>query len=108
MSQVAFSIRMERQLKDDFSRFCDEIGMSMSTAFVVFAKEALREQRIPFEVSTRHSVAKDNPFDALRAQAQAQFAGRPEPSLAEINAVIAEVRRDRRDRKARTAKVARP
>ena len=42
MAQTAFSIRMDDALKRDFSQFCENIGMTMSTAFVVFAKAALR------------------------------------------------------------------
>ena len=52
MAQVAFSIRMDEDLKKDFSEFCDDVGMSMSTAFVIFAKACLREGRIPFEIGT--------------------------------------------------------
>ena len=52
MAQVAFSIRMDEDLKRDFSQFCSDIGMSMSTAFVVFAKACLREGRIPFKIGT--------------------------------------------------------
>ena len=50
MAQTAFSIRMDEGLKRDFSQFCENIGMTMSTAFVVFAKAALRSRKIPFEI----------------------------------------------------------
>ena len=50
MAQTAFSIRMDDALKRDFSQFCENIGMTMSTAFVVFAKAALRNRKIPFEI----------------------------------------------------------
>lgn len=51
MSQTNVNIRMDSKLKKDFSSFCEEIGMSMTTAFCVFAKTAVREKRIPFEIS---------------------------------------------------------
>ena len=95
MSQVAFSIRMDEELKKDFGRFCEEIGMSMSTAFTVFAKEAVREGRIPFEVGTRGAPRSLRAFHALRAQALERFRNRPEPDLDEINALIAKTRRER-------------
>ena len=95
MSQVAFSIRMDEELKKDFGRFCEEIGMSMSTAFTVFAKEAVREGRIPFEVGTRGAPRSLTAFHALRAQALERFRNRPEPDLDEINALIAKTRRER-------------
>ena len=41
----------------------------------------------------------------MRAQVQAQLKGKPEPTLDEINAMIAEVRRERRGRKATNAQL---
>ena len=51
------NIRMDADLKADFEQFCSEIGLSMSAAMNVFAKAAVRQQRIPFEVS-----AQEDPF----------------------------------------------
>ena len=51
MAQTSINIRMDEDLKKQFDAFCSDIGMSMSTAFCVFAKTAVREQRIPFEIS---------------------------------------------------------
>ncbi len=119
MAQTAFSIRMDEGLKRDFSQFCENIGMTMSTAFVVFAKAALRNRRIPFEIYDYRQDAEDaksmeierirqsarEAFDGMRAQVQAQLKGKPEPTLDEINAMIAEVRRERRGRKATNAQL---
>ena len=35
-----------------FDKFCSEIGLSVSSAFNIFAKTVVREQRIPFELTT--------------------------------------------------------
>ncbi len=51
MAQTSINIRMDEELKRDFDTFCSEIGMSMTTAFCIFAKTAVREQRIPFVLS---------------------------------------------------------
>ena len=110
MAQVAFSIRMDEKLKRDFGQVCSDVGMSMSTAFVIFAKETLRARQIPFSVGTRQpprrrtarrdegepSSARDA-WEKMRAQAQAQYKYQPEPTLDEINAMIAEVRRERHE-----------
>ena len=56
MSQTNINIRIDKKLKDEFDKFCSDIGMSMTTAFCVFAKKAVREQRIPFEITA------DDPF----------------------------------------------
>ena len=50
MAQTNVNIRMDEELKKQFDAFCSEIGMNMTTAFCVFAKTAVRERRIPFEI----------------------------------------------------------
>ena len=52
MAQASVSIRMDADLKRQFDEFCSEIGMTMTTAFCVFAKTAVRERRIQFEISS--------------------------------------------------------
>ena len=39
---------------------CDEIGLSMSAAFTIFAKKVSRERRIPFELSADPFYSEDN------------------------------------------------
>ena len=51
MAQVLVNFRMDSELKRDMEETCRELGMSMSTAFTIFAKKMSREKRIPFEVS---------------------------------------------------------
>ncbi|MEG0998419.1 MAG: type II toxin-antitoxin system RelB/DinJ family antitoxin [Clostridiales bacterium] len=50
MAQTNVNIRMDEDLKKQFDAFCTEVGMNMTTAFCVFAKTAVREQKIPFEI----------------------------------------------------------
>jgi len=51
MAQTNINIRMDEELKKQFDKFCSDIGMTMTTAICVFAKKAVREQRIPFEIT---------------------------------------------------------
>ncbi len=51
MSQVLVNFRMDAEDKKGMEEVCKELGMSMSTAFTIFAKKMRRERRIPFEVS---------------------------------------------------------
>ena len=44
---------MDEKLKSDFGELCENIGMNITTAFTVFAKKAVAEQRIPFELSVK-------------------------------------------------------
>lgn len=51
MSQVLVNFRLDEEDKRGMEAVCHELGMSMSTAFTIFAKKMSREKRIPFEVS---------------------------------------------------------
>lgn len=57
MAQTSLNIRMDENLKKQFDSLCEEIGMSMTTAVCIFAKKAVRERRIPFELT-----ADSDPF----------------------------------------------
>ena len=52
MAQTNINIRMDAQLKNQFETFCANVGLTMSAAFNVFAKTAVRQQKIPFEITT--------------------------------------------------------
>ena len=52
MAQTNVNIRMDEATKIAFDKFCQEIGISVSSAFNIFAKTVVREQRIPFELTT--------------------------------------------------------
>jgi DNA-damage-inducible protein J len=52
MAQTNINIRMDKQLKDQFETFCNNTGLTMSTAFNVFARTSVRLQKIPFEITT--------------------------------------------------------
>ena len=51
MSQVLVNFRLDAEDKKGMEEVCKELGMSMSTAFTIFAKKVRRERRIPFDVS---------------------------------------------------------
>ena len=101
MAQTAFTVRMDSETKKRFDELCKDFGMSANTAFNVFARTVVKQERIPFEVeSLREMEQKENArklgeaFDKIRADVQRR--GIPEMSLEEINAIIKEVREERR------------
>ena len=51
MAQTNICIRIDESIKKQFDKFCEEIGMNMTTAINIFIKRVLREQRIPFALS---------------------------------------------------------
>lgn len=69
MAQTTINIRMDEGLKANFSKFCENVGMSMTTAFCMFAKNTVKNQALPFEVTTRKREDKD-PFWSEENQAR--------------------------------------
>jgi DNA-damage-inducible protein J len=59
VSTINVSIRMDTDLKQQSERLFADMGMNMTTAFTIFAKAAVREGRIPFEI-------KVDPFYSLQ------------------------------------------
>ena len=60
MAQTNINIRIDEDLKKQFEAFCSNIGMTMTTAFCVFAKAAVRKQKIPFEISVDPFYSESN------------------------------------------------
>ncbi len=63
MAQTNVNIRMDETLKKQFDHLCSELGLNMSTAFTVFAKTMVRQQKIPFEISLDSAVTDDVDHD---------------------------------------------
>ena len=51
MSMKTITVRMDDGLKKNADALFAELGMNFSTALNIFVRQAVREQRIPFEVS---------------------------------------------------------
>ena len=51
MAQTLINFRIEENTKKELEKICNELGITMSTAFNIFAKKVIREKRIPFDVS---------------------------------------------------------
>ena len=51
MAQTLINFRIEENTKKELEKICNELGITMSTAFNIFAKKVIREKRIPFGVS---------------------------------------------------------
>lgn len=51
MAQAMVNFRMDEDLKKGMEDACKEMGLSMTTAFTIFATKVSREKRIPFEVA---------------------------------------------------------
>lgn len=50
MEQASVCVRMDAALKSKFEDFCNDMGMTMTTAINIFARKVVREKRIPFDI----------------------------------------------------------
>lgn len=51
MAQTNVNIRLDDDVKQQFGAICDDLGMSMSTAFNIFAKAVIRTDGFPFDLN---------------------------------------------------------
>lgn len=57
---VNVNFRMDEDLKKSMEKVCSDMGLSMTTAFTIFAKTVSREKRIPFEVTADPFYSESN------------------------------------------------
>lgn len=50
-------MKLQRKL---YSEVCSEMGMTMSTAFTIFAVKVAKERRIPFEITADSFYSNSN------------------------------------------------
>lgn len=60
MGQTMINFRMDEELKKNMEEICKDLGLSMTTAFTIFAKKMTREKRIPFDVSVDPFYSESN------------------------------------------------
>lgn len=51
MSKVSTNINLDTELKKNAQELFADLGMDLTTAVTIFIKQAVREQKIPFEIS---------------------------------------------------------
>ena len=49
-NSINVTIRLDREVKERAEQLFSDLGMNLSTAFNVFAKQSLRQGKIPFEI----------------------------------------------------------
>ena len=47
---ITVSLQLDEQMKAELDEMCSEMGMNITTFFMIYAKKALRERRIPFSI----------------------------------------------------------
>ena len=75
MGKVMVNFRMDEDLKKIFEEYCGNIGMSLGTAFTIFAKKVIRDGKIPFELDGDPFYSREN-IDRLTKSIQSLEAGK--------------------------------
>ncbi len=60
MAQAMVNFRIDEALKQNMEQVCKEMGLSMTTAFTMFATKVSREKRIPFEITADPFYSESN------------------------------------------------
>ena len=68
---ITVSLRFEDEMKKQLDEMCDEMGMNLTTFFMIYAKRALRDRKIPFDI-----VAPADPFSSASNLKQLEKADR--------------------------------
>ena len=58
MESLTLNVRVDSNDKKQFEKFCSSVGMNVSTAINMFIKKVLKEQKMPFEISTESEFEK--------------------------------------------------
>ena len=104
MADTVVTIRVDENAKQRFDKFCGDVGISMSAALNMFIYTVIREQKIPFEISSDREKILQQGREALKSlQEEAKRNGISEMTMEEIDAEIALARKERREREAKNA-----
>lgn len=69
---TTISLRFDDDMKKELDDMCDEMGMNLTTFFMIYAKKVLRDRKIPFEICAPidpfYSQSNTNSIKAAREQ----------------------------------------
>ena len=75
MTQAMVNFRLDKELKESMEHVCREMGLSMTTAFTIFATKVTKEKRIPFEVAVDPFYSQENMARLRKSIAQMEATG---------------------------------
>lgn len=67
MENVNVTIRMDKNLKKQADEVFHELGMSFTTAVTLFAKQCVRDRKIPFEICLEPNQVTIDALNELQA-----------------------------------------
>lgn len=68
MATTNVTIRMDEELKRQAEELFSDLGINMTTAITIFTKQAVREQRIPFNITRGYNEETVKAIENVRNQ----------------------------------------
>ena len=83
------TLRFDDAMKRELDNMVDEMGMNLTTFFMVYAKRALRDRRIPFDITAPEDAfySESNMEQLRHSIAQAKTGKTVIKSMAELDAM---------------------
>ena len=97
MAGVNLTVRLDEDTKREFDVFCQNVGITITTAINMFIKATLRTRELPFAITDidaqkQARIAFGEAFRSVQERSVAN--GTSSLSLDEINSIVAECRRE--------------
>lgn len=77
MANTNITIRIDERLKADLQKLMSNLGLDMTTFFTLAAKQAVREQAIPFNVSMNVGKYNERDYEFARKNTKYNADGVP-------------------------------
>ncbi len=82
------SVRVDSEVKKEFSSWCNSVGMNTSTAVNMFITKVLADRKLPFEVGSKEDEYYDEKDDPFYSESNMKFLQESIKELEEGNVVV--------------------
>jgi addiction module RelB/DinJ family antitoxin len=59
MATTTVSVRLDETTKIQLDKFCEDVGLNTATAFKMFAKNVVKNRRLPFDVEADYTLSEN-------------------------------------------------
>lgn len=76
MANTNITIRIDEKLKSDLQELLEKLGLDMTTFFIMTAKQAVREQAIPFHPNLNTGIYSEKSYEFAKNNTKYNSEGR--------------------------------
>ena len=70
--KVTVSVRIDKDVKEQFEQMCKSMGLNISDAINIFVRKVVAEEAIPFDVKLKRGKSRQEDLDTLFPPADAE------------------------------------